>query len=140
VIVLDTNVLSELMRPKPASTVVSWIEGQRSRSLYVTSVTLAEILFGVLSLPAGRRRASLEAASVAMFESEFVGRVLPFGEEAAPFYARIAAARRRAGRPIAHLDAQIAAIACMAGATVATRNIADFERCGVDLVDPWSTL
>jgi predicted nucleic acid-binding protein len=138
VILLDTNVLSELMRPKPASKVVTWIAGQRQQSLCVTSVTQAEILYGVLLLPAGKRRAALDAAAVAMFESVFAGRVLPFGGEAAVFYARIAAERRRAGHPIAHFDAQIAAIARAARAAIATRNTPDFEGCGVELIDPWS--
>jgi toxin FitB len=139
VILLDTNVLSELMRPRPSRVVVTWVGAQPPSSLYVTSITQAEILYGVLLLPAGRRRAAIEAAAVAMFESEFAGRLLPFGSEAAVSYARIAADRRRAGRPVSHFDAQIAAIAAVTGATVATRNTGDFEGCGVELIDPWST-
>ncbi len=137
-ILLDTNVLSELMRPAPSARVVAWVAAQAPRSLYVTSVTQAEILYGVLLLPGGRRRASIEAAAAAMFETDFAGRVLPFGGEAAVFYAHIAAERRRGGRPISHFDAQIAAIARTTGATVATRNLSDFEECGVDLADPWA--
>ena len=136
-ILLDTNVLSELMRPLPSVAVASWVASQAPKSLYVTSITQAEILYGVLLLPSGRRRNAIEAAATAMFESDFAGRVLPFGREAAPFYARIAADRRRAGRPIAHFDAQIAAIARAAGAAIATRNVSDFEHCGVSLVNPW---
>jgi toxin FitB len=138
VIVVDTNVLSELMRPAPTTRVVSWVEAQPPRSLYVTSITQAEILHGVLLLPAGRRRSSIEAAARAMFETEFAGRVLPFGSDAAAPYARIAVERRRAGRPISHFDAQIAAIASVTGATLATRNVADFQRCGINVVDPWA--
>ena len=103
----------------------------------MTSITQAEIFYGVLLLPAGRRRTAIEAAAAAMFETEFAGRVLPFGSDAAPLYARIAAERRRAGRPISHFDAQIAAIARASGAAVATRNVDDFDRCGVKLIDPW---
>jgi toxin FitB len=139
VIVLDTNVLSELMRPTPSSRVVAWIAQHGPRSLYATSVTEAEILFGIALLPPGRRRALLQAAVTRMFESEFRGRVLSFDSAAAPLYARIAADRRRAGRPIAHFDAQIAAITRAAEGTLATRNTADFERCGIDLVDPFRT-
>jgi predicted nucleic acid-binding protein len=106
--------------------------------LYVTSITQAEILHGVMLLPGGRRRSALEAAAIEMFETEFVGRVLPFGGDAAAPYARIAVERRKAGRPISHFDAQIAAIAVVTGATLATRNLADFDRCGVELVDPWT--
>ena len=136
-IVLDTNVLSELMRANPAPGVVRWIGAQPAASLFTTSITQAEILHGVMSLPAGRRRSTLEGAAEAMFREEFAGRVLPFGADAAPHYARIAAERQRAGRPISHFDAQIAAIARSAGASVATRNVADFELCGVKVIDPW---
>jgi len=138
VIVLDTNVVSELMRPSPSTRVSAWVASQAPRSLYVTSITQTEILLGVLLLPAGRRRDAIEAAAVAMFEVEFAGRVLPFGGDASLAYARIAVARRRAGHPIAHFDAQIAAIARATGASVATRNIADFGGCGVTLVNPWN--
>jgi predicted nucleic acid-binding protein len=137
VILIDTNVVSELMKPTPAATVTSWVAAQAPKSLYVTSITQAEILYGVLLLPAGRRRNAIEAAATGMFETEFAGRVLSFDRDAAVLYARIAAERRRRGRPIAHFDAQIAAIARVTGATVATRNVGDFEHCGVTLLDPW---
>ncbi|MGH8675785.1 MAG: type II toxin-antitoxin system VapC family toxin, partial [Burkholderiales bacterium] len=110
-IVLDTNVVSELMKSSPDESVVRWATGEPATSLYTTSITLAEILHGILLLPAGKRRAGLEAAAEAMFREDFAGRVLAFGADAARPYARIAADRRRAGRPIAHFDAQIAAIA-----------------------------
>jgi hypothetical protein len=139
VILLDTNVLSELMRRAPSSRVVSWVAAQPARSLYVTSITQAEILHGVALLPQGRRRSSIESAALAMFEVDFAGRVLPFAGDAAAPYARIAAERRRAGRPISHFDAQIAAIARVSGAALETRNVEDFERCGIELVNPWSS-
>ena len=88
-------------------------------------------------LPAGRRRNAVEAAAEAMFKEEFAGRVLPFGSDAARLYARIAAERRRAGRPISHFDAQIAAITRATGAAVATRNVADYAGCGVKVINPW---
>jgi predicted nucleic acid-binding protein len=88
-------------------------------------------------LPAGRRRAAIEAAAAAMFEEDFAGRILPFGSDAGLPYARIAADRRKSGHPISQFDAQIAAIARVAGATIATRNVADFAGCGVKVVDPW---
>ena len=138
-IVLDTNVLSELMKPAPAERVVRWVAAQPPTSLYTTSVTQAEILHGVMLLPAGRRRNAVEAAAEAMFKEDFAGRVLPFGSDAARLYARIAAERRRAGRPISHFDAQIAAITRAAGAAVATRNVTDYNGCGVKVINPWDT-
>lgn len=137
-IVLDTNVLSELMRPEPAESVVAWVTSRPTTSQYTTSITHAEILHGILLLPAGRRRTHLLNAANAMFAEDFAGRVLGFGTDAALPYARIAAERRRAGRPISHFDAQIAAIARATGASVATRNVKDFEGCGVTVVDPWN--
>ena len=138
-IVLDTNVLSEIMRPRPAATVMGWVAAQAAADLYTTSVTQAEILHGLMLLAPGRRRSALEAAATSMFEEDFAGRILGFGSDAASVYARIASERRRAGRPISHFDAQIAAITRFAGATLATHNTADFAGCGVTLVDPWTS-
>ena len=137
-IVLDTNVVSELMKPAPARSVVEWVTAQPPASLFTTSITQAEILHGIMLLPSGRRRAAVEAAADEMFKEEFGGRILPFGSDAADPYARIAADRRRVGRPISQFDAQIAAIARSTGSALATRNITDFEGCGVKLIDPWS--
>lgn len=136
-IVLDTNVVSELMKPAPAGAVARWIADQPAMMLYTTSITQAEILHGILLLPAGKRRGALETAAEAMFDEEFGGRVLPFGGEAARAYAQIAAQRRRSGRPISHFDAQIAAIARTARAAVATRNVSDYEDCGIKIMNPW---
>jgi predicted nucleic acid-binding protein len=136
-IILDTNVLSELMKPRPAPAVVAWMSGQPAASLYTTSVTQAEILYGLMLLPRSRRRSALEAAATSMFAEDFGERILGFDRDAAPAYAQIASDRRRAGRPISHFDAQIAAIARFMGAAVATRNTADLEGCGVTVVDPW---
>ncbi len=136
-IILDTNVLSELMKPNPTTKVVDWMAAQPAASLYTTSTTQAEILHGLMLLPPGRRRSALEAAATSMFAEDFGGRILGFGSDAAPPYAQIASDRRRAGRPISHFDAQIAAIARFMGAAVATRNTADFDGCGVTVVDPW---
>lgn len=136
-ILLDTNVVSELMKAAPDDAVVRWVSAQPASSLWTTSITQAEILHGVLLLPVGKRRNSLEAAAEAMFVEEFSGRVLPFGSDAARSYAWIASRRRRVGRPISGFDAQIAAIARSAGATLATRNVDDFVDCDVRIVDPW---
>jgi predicted nucleic acid-binding protein len=137
VIILDTNVLSEMMRPEPNSTVAAWISARPASSLFTTTVTQAEILYGAKLLSSVRRRTRLEAALNEMFASDFAGRILSFDQAAAQAYAEIAAARRRAGRPIAQLDAQIAAIARSRDAAVATRNVADFERCGIGVIDSW---
>ena len=137
--VLDTNVLSELMRPEPDRGVVEWIDEQPAQSLYTTSITKAEILHGVLLLPGGRRKDRIEAAAEAMFSEDFEGRLLSFDGRAAGAYARIAVSRRRAGRPISSFDAQIAAIARSSGATLATRNTGDFSDCGVEVLNPWSS-
>ena len=136
-IVLDTNVVSELMKSAPDASVARWVTERSANTLYTTSVTLAEILYGVQLLPAGKRRGALEAAAQAMFDEDFGGRVLPFGAEAARAYAKIAAQRRRAGRPISQFDAQIAAIASASRAPVATRNVSDYENCGIQVLNPW---
>ena len=136
-IILDTNVVSELMKAAPAERVLGWIAAQPASALYTTSITEAEILHGLALLPAGKRRNALESAAEAMLSEDFAGRILPFGSDAAHAYARIAADRRRAGRPISHFDAQIAAIARSAGAAIATRNVTDYDRCGVKILNPW---
>lgn len=138
-ILLDTNVVSELMRSSPAEAVVAWTAAQPASSLYTTSITQAEIFHGIMLLPSGKRRRGIEVAAQAMFSEEFEGRILAFGSEAALPYARIAADRRRAGRPISGFDAQIAAIARSVGAVIATRNVGDFADCGVEVVNPWGS-
>jgi hypothetical protein len=139
-IVLDTNVVSELMKPEPAEEVVSWMGGAPAASIYTTSITQAEILHGILLMPAGRRRRAIESAASTMFLEDFPGRVLAFDEDSALPYAQIATERRRAGRPISHFAAQIAAITRSSKAVLATRNVSDFEGCGVAIVNPWRTI
>ncbi len=136
-IVLDTNVLSELMRPVPSERVVRWVAVQPATSLYTTSIAQAEILHGILLLPRGLRRNNLQAAAESVFNEDFDGRVLPFGSQSALIYASIAVERRRAGRPISQFDAQIAAISRSAGAAIATRNVSDYEGCGIKVINPW---
>jgi predicted nucleic acid-binding protein len=137
VIVLDTNVVSELMKAEPDEAVRTWVGAQPATVLYTTSVTQAEVLHGIALLAAGKRREALQAAAEAMFRDDFGGRILPFGSDAAQPYARIAAARRRVGRPISQFDAQIAAIARSTGAAIATRDSAGYDGCGVKVIDPW---
>ena len=114
-----------------------WVNDQLVRELFVTVVTEAEIRAGIAVLPAGRRRRGLANAAERAFGELFSGRVLSFDGEAARSYAEVAAQRRKAGRPIAHADCQIAAIAHSRGAAVATRNVRDFEGTGIDFIDPW---
>jgi predicted nucleic acid-binding protein len=135
-IILDTNVLSELMRPKPDETVSRWVSQQSISSLFITTITQAEILYGLALLPSGRRRSILEKTVEQMFAEDFNQRVLSFDTSAARAYAKIATKRRAAGRPIDQSDAQIAAIVLTYGATVATRNVSDFEDCGVAILNP----
>jgi predicted nucleic acid-binding protein len=138
VIVLDTNVISELMRPEPHPAVVTWIAARPNAQLCTTSINKAEILYGIIALPEGRRRAALIAAAKAMFEEDLSDRVLPFNDVAAARYAEIVTARRRAGRPIEAFDALIAATALAAGADLATRDVSGFENLGLKLIDPWA--
>jgi predicted nucleic acid-binding protein len=137
-LILDTNVISETMLPTPSPRVLAWwLEQSKSRELHITTVTVAEILFGIEILPRGRRYAKLLAEAEAMFAEDFAGRILSFDEDAARAFAQVAANRRGKGRPMAEFDAQIAAIARSRGAALATRNTADFEDCAVRLVNPW---
>ncbi|TNC45240.1 type II toxin-antitoxin system VapC family toxin [Rubellimicrobium rubrum] len=137
-IVLDTNVVSEPMRPVPDERVLRWLAAQDAGTLFLTAVTEAELRTGLALLTAGRRREALTAALEAVLAQDFAGRVLPFeGGAAARAYAAIQAERREAGRPIAMADAMIAAIALSRGLRVATRNTGDFEGTGVELVNPW---
>jgi toxin FitB len=135
--VLDTNILSALMAPKPAPEVVAFVSGQPIELLFTASLCQAEILSGIAIMPVGRRRLGFEAAARAMFLEDFEGRILPFDSDAAIAYANIFAARRRAGRPAAGVDLMIAAIAYCRNASVVTRNAADFEACNVAVLNPW---
>jgi predicted nucleic acid-binding protein len=136
VIVLDTNVISELMRAKPHPAVLAWVAAQPRATLYTTSINQTEILYGIAMLPAGRRRTALAAAE-AMFAEDLAGRVLSYDGAAAARYAEIVVARRRVGNPIEAFDALIAATALTAGASIATRDTGGFDGCGLTLIDPW---
>lgn len=136
-IILDTNVISEAMRSAPNPAVMTWMSAHPGRSLYTTVINEAEILFGLATMEDGRRRTQLEAAAQRVFAEDLAGRVLSFDQPAAHAYARLAAERRRMGRPISHADAQIAAIAQVNSAQVATRNVGDFAHLDLDIIDPW---
>ena len=137
--VLDTNVISELMRDNPHPPVLAWLDSQLASNLFVTAITEAEILTGIAILPAGKRRTSLMEAARRTLNVLYAGRVLPFDSKAANVYATIFAERRAAGQPISQADCQIAAIARSQEAIVATRNVVDFEGTGVKVINPWKT-
>lgn len=136
-IVLDTNVISELLRPMPAGQVEAWLAAQDGATVYFTAVGEAELRHGLAILPEGRRRDDLSRAVEVILSEDFRGRILSFDRPAARSFAAIASERRAAGRLISQLDCQIAAIARANGAAVATRNTRDFAGCGVVVVDPW---
>lgn len=136
-IVLDTNVVSELLRQAPAPQVEAWLAAQDGATVYFTAVGEAELRYGVAILPAGRRQSALARVIDDMLEEDFRDRILPFDRAAAHAYAAIAAERRAAGRPISQFDCQTAAIARAHDAAVATRNISDYEACGIQVIDPW---
>jgi predicted nucleic acid-binding protein len=136
-IVLDTNAVSELMRAAPAPQVLEWFRTHAPATLHITAITSAEVLTGLALLPRGARRERLEAAARQMLEEDFAGRCLPFDALAAGQYPDIIVRRTRAGRPMASMDAQIAAIARSRGGAVATRNVGDFAGCGIEVVNPW---
>ena len=138
-IILDTNVISELIRAAPDPGVRAWVNSIPTTQIGTTSITAAELYYGVARLPAGQRRQQLAVAVSALLNDVLRGRVAPFDERAARRYADVITGRERAGRPIEVLDAQIAAICRELGAVLATRNIKDFEETGVELIDPWQT-
>ena len=136
-IVLDTNVLSELMRKAPEPRVVSWVDRFSASDVLVTAVTAAELMYGVARLPEGRRKRDLRTKVEGLLTEDFENQILPFDAPAATHYAEIVASREHAGRPISMADAQIAAICRNWNAGLATRNVDDFVDTGVDAVNPW---
>jgi len=138
VIVLDTNVLSELIKPTPTPQVLRWVDDQQSAELVITSITTAELRAGVAVLPRGRRKETIGRQIERLINDVFGGYVLPFDSSSSSHYADIVATGRRRGRTMSALDVQIAAICRQHDATLATRNITDFEALNLPLVNPWS--
>ena len=138
-ILLDTNVVSELMRSSPDHVVETWVADHPAEELFFSAIGEAELRYGVAVMPAGRRRDRLASEIEAMLREEFEGRVLPFDGAAARAYAEVASVRRAAGRPAPLADCQIAAIARSRDMAVATRNVRDFEDLRVDVIDPWAS-
>jgi hypothetical protein len=138
-IVLDTNVLSALMRKAPEAPVVAWLDRQPAESVWITSITLFEARLGLALLPKGRRQRTLEAAFASLLEEDLENRVLDFDGAAATAAASLAAERRKAGRPVDMRDTQIAGIALARRATLATRNVRHFADLKVPVIDPWQS-
>lgn len=136
-IILDTNIISEMMKREPDARVVQWLGEQPVASLFITTITQAEILYGLSLLSDGKRKAALLGTAQSMFSEDFARRILPFDGSAAETYPEIFLERRRAGKTISQFDAQIAAIAQSRGAKLATRNGNDFADCGLDIINPW---
>jgi toxin FitB len=136
-LLLDTNVVSELMRPRPDSRVLSWVAAQPLSETAIATITVMEIRFGIALLPQGRRRTDLDTRFRQLLARAFTGRVLAFDQPAADASAEIRAQRRQRGNPITVEDSMIAAIARVHGAPVATRDLAGFEGCGLALINPW---
>lgn len=138
-ILLDTNVISELMRSRPDGRVLAWTDGLYRRDVGITAITVAEILYGIGALPDGARKRRLLEAAASVFDSDLGARVYAFDRRAAVEYARIVVTRQQAGKPISMPDAQIAAICVARGAELATRNTEDFENTGPGLINPWTS-
>lgn len=136
-IILDTNVASEMMRPIPERRVIRWLDQQDMDAVFLTAISEAELRYGIAIMPNGRRKKLLADSLAATLSEDFGSRILPFGKKAAEAYAVIRSKRRAIGRPIKEMDAQIAAIAASHGANIATRNVKDFDDCGVTVIDPW---
>jgi toxin FitB len=137
VILLDTDVVSAVMKPTPVEAVVGWLDGQVTADLYLSTVTVAEIGFGLRALPAGKRRRDLEDRFERFLARGFEQRILAFDLPAAHLYAELMARRRELGRPMSALDGQIAAIARSHAFALATGNVQDFEECGLEILDPF---
>ena len=136
-ILVDTNVVSEVMKVAPSETVVTWLNNQTSSSLFISTTTIGEIEYGLRILPPGKRRTHLKERFERFISLAFAQRVLPYDETAARSYGEIMGFRREIGHPMSIPDGQIAAIAKINELTISTRNTSDFEDCGIELVDPF---
>jgi len=137
-ILLDTCVVSEPLKPRPAAAVQDWLDNQAAESLYLSTISLAELLAGVAALPAARRRSALAAGLTSLLEKLFAGRILSFDPAAAALFPQIVTAARKRGTTMSFADAQIASIAAAHGFSVATRDTDPFLAAGIPVIDPWS--
>lgn len=139
-IVIDTNVISEVMRAQPSGVVINWLNDQVTESLYISTITIAEIGYGFRALPGGQRRRLLEQKFEQFIAQSFRMRMLGFDELSARAYSELMGYRKEMGRPMSIVDGQIAAIAKVNNYAIATRNIKDFEYVGIELIDPFAGL
>ncbi len=139
-VIVDTNIVAELMRPSPAQEVILWMNDQDASALFLTTISIGEIGYGLEILPQGRRRLQLEQGFERVIVEAFTGRILGFDEEAARHYGVVMGRRKEIGRPLSALDGQIASIARAKGFAVATRNVRDFVECGVDIINPFGLI
>lgn len=139
-VILDTNIVAEMMKASPAPEVVSWLNGQESSALFLTTITLGEIEYGLRVMPQGRRRLQLEQGFERILAEAFAGRIFAFDEEAARRYGEVMGRRKELGRPLSVLDGQIVSIARAKGCAVATRNVRDFTECGVEVINPFASI
>lgn len=139
-IIIDTNIISEMMKPTVAHQVLTWLNQQDNTQLFVTSITIAEICYGLNVLPKGNRRNLLESAFHKAIMESFQYRILFFDDSAAFLYGKIMGQRKQLGRPLSIADGQIAAIASVHGFSLATRNIKDFNDCNIELIDPFERI
>jgi predicted nucleic acid-binding protein len=138
VIIVDTNVVAEVMRPSPAPAVVAWFNAQSSASLFLTAITVGEIRYGLRIMPKGQRRQTIERGFDQIIATAFAGRILAFDEHAAAHYGEVMGRRQEIGRPLSVPDGQIAALARLHSFAVATRTVRDFLDCGIELVNPFT--
>jgi toxin FitB len=138
-LILDTNVISELMNPQGSQTVKSWVNSQSRERLFTTTITKAEILYGIAILPEGNRKQRLQDAAHIVFNEEFFNQLLVFDSESAENFASLSTDRRKQGHPISQFDAQIAAIYWTHQAVIVTRNVDDFLNCQIEIINPWDT-
>lgn len=136
-IILDTNIISEMMKPLPSTKVKAWMDKQESDDLFITTITIAEISYGLGSLPGGKRRDSLESAFKVTLIEAFKNRILSFDESAAYIYGQLMSNRKSIGKPLSILDGQIAAITHVNAMFIATHNTCDFSDCGLNVIDPF---
>ena len=136
-IILDTNLVSEPLKPKPDAAVLAWLDRQAPETLYRTTIALAGLQSGIESLPVGKRRTALQAATIELV-AQFEGRVLSFDQDSAHAFGRVAAGTQAAGNPIHFGDCAIAAIAIRRGFMLATRNVRDYKGAGIELINPWN--
>lgn len=136
-ILVDTNVISELMRPTPSSAVISWIDEQETINLFISTITIAEITYGIRVMPKGKKREKIQTAFSRAIDEVFAYRIISFDNEAAYAYGEIMGRRKELGHPMSVIDGQIAAIAATHHFSIATRNIKDFQACNLRLINPW---